>query len=168
MTVAPTPAALRAMRGALDWSMRDLAGAASVALATVLKAEQGGEITPRTLQRLRTAFRRHGVTLRHTKGVQSVRILEGGAVRKLHTPTEIAGLPYTVVKRRADGTWRVQFMVPKRLRPVGWPAFRPLPLTYPRKGDMADRAEVAAIRADAASLLRQLEAARAKAAQDRR
>lgn len=165
---APTPAALRAMRGALNWTMRDLAGAASVALATVLKAEQGGEITPRTLERLRTAFRRRGVTLRQVKGVQSVRILEGGAARELLTPTEIAGLPFTVVKKRADGTWRVLFMVPKRLRPEGWPAVRPLPLTYPRKGDMTDRAEVAAIRADAANLLRQLEAARTKTGEDRR
>lgn len=168
MTVAPTPAALRAMRGALDWSMRDLSEAASVALGTVLKAEQGGEITPRTLERLRTAFRRRGVTLRLSDGAQSVRILEGDAVRKLETPTEIAGLPYVVAKRRANGTWRVVFMVPKRLRPAGWPSTRPLPLTYPGKGDMTDRAEVAAIRADAANLMAQLGRARSRSGEDRR
>ena len=164
----PTPAALRAMRGALNWTMRDTAEAASVALATVLKAEQGGEVTPRTLERLRAAFRRRGVTLWTTKGVQSVRILEGSAVRKLQTPTEIAGLPYVVARKRADGSWRVLFEVPERSRAIGWPATRPLPWSHPRRGDMTDKAEVAAIRADAASLLRQLETARLKGGKDRR
>lgn len=163
-----TPAALRAMRGALNWSMRDTAEASSVALATVLKAEQGGEVSQRTVQRLRAAFRKRGVTLRRAHGAQSVRILDETAIRPCGTPIEIAGLPYVVTKQRADGSWRVLFMVPKRLRPDGWPAVRPLPLTYPRWGNMADKAEVAAIRADAAVLMRDLERVRSAAAHDRR
>lgn len=157
---ALTPAALRAMRGALNWSMRDTAEASSIALATVLKVEQGGEVSQRTEQRLRAAFRKRGVMLRRAHGVQSVRILDESTVRPCRTPVEIAGLPYVVAKQRASGSWRVLFMVPERLRPAGWPPVRPLPLTYPRKGDMADKAEVAAIRADAANLKRQLESAR--------
>ena len=123
-----SPAALRAMRGAVNWTMRDTAEAASVALATVLKVEQGGEVSHRTLERLRAAFRKQGVSLRVAKGVRSVRIMDPATVRQCQTPIQIADLPYVVVKRRASGTWRVLFMVPQRQRPEGWPAVRPLPI----------------------------------------
>ena len=88
--------------------------------------------------------------------------------RRTVAPASLAGLPYVTARPRPDGTFRVLFEVPARLRPDGWPPVRPLPLTYPRWGDMNDEAEVAAIRADAANLMGQLERARAVAVQDQR
>jgi transcriptional regulator with XRE-family HTH domain len=63
-----SPPALRAMRAALDWSMRDTAQEAGVALATVLKVEQGGAVTPTTERRIRSALGAHGVTARIIDG----------------------------------------------------------------------------------------------------
>jgi hypothetical protein len=62
---------------------------------------------------------------------------------------------YVVIKRRRDGTERVYFQVPARLRPVGWfPAIR-LPLGGGQR--FVSQAElVAIIRADAAGLYARL------------
>lgn len=66
---------------------------------------------------------------------------------------------YVVLKRRADGTHRVLFQVPDRLRPSGWSPTIPLPLNAERHGRL-DAEEVAAIQRDAASLHRELTRAR--------
>lgn len=66
---------------------------------------------------------------------------------------------YVVLKRRADGTHRVLFQVPDRLRPSGWSPTIPLPLNAERHGRL-DADEVAAIQRDAASLHRDLTRAR--------
>lgn len=60
---------------------------------------------------------------------------------------------------REDGTYRVLFEVPKRLRPSGWPSTRPLP-TEGRRGDLTDALEVGRIQADAARLLAEMTAQR--------
>lgn len=60
---------------------------------------------------------------------------------------------------RADGTYRVLFEVPARLRPSGWPSTRPLP-TEDRRGDLSDAAEVARIQTDAKRLNAELAAMR--------
>lgn len=70
---------------------------------------------------------------------------------------------YVVLKPRADGTHRVLFQVPERLRPSGWSPTIPLPRTGERKGDLADAGEVARIQADAKALLEELKRARAGA-----
>lgn len=57
---------------------------------------------------------------------------------------------------KKDGTRRVLFEVPARLRPSGWSATIPLPLKGPRTGKL-DAGEVARIRADADDLLRKLQ-----------
>lgn len=62
---------------------------------------------------------------------------------------------------RADGTFRVLFEIPPRLRPSGWSPTTPLPIQAPRTGDLADAAEVARIQADAAALYQKYLAARA-------
>ncbi|WGM47705.1 hypothetical protein KOAAANKH_02587 [Brevundimonas sp. NIBR10] len=49
---------------------------------------------------------------------------------------------------REDGTYRVLFEVPARIRPSDWPSTRPLP-TEGRRGDLTDAFEVARIKADA-------------------
>ena len=166
---ALTPSSMRAMRGAAGWSMRDLAAAADVALATVLSMEKGIGVSARTAAKVRAAFRAQGVTIGQNGTALGVRI---AAVmpheRRTIGPACLLGLPYVVARPRADGTHRVLFEVPARLRPDGWPPVRPLPLTYPRNGNMADKAEVATIRADAANLMGQLERARTAAAEDRR
>jgi len=61
---------------------------------------------------------------------------------------------------RADGTRRVLFQVPPRLRPSGWSPTIPLPRTGERTGDLTNAAEVARIQADAKALYAELEAAR--------
>jgi hypothetical protein len=66
---------------------------------------------------------------------------------------------YVVVKKRADGTHRVLFEVPKRIRPSGWSPAIPLPRTAERTGRL-DGAEVAAIQRDAKALYADLMKAR--------
>jgi len=56
---------------------------------------------------------------------------------------------------REDGTYRVLFEVPARLRPSGWPSTRPLPIEG-RRGDLQDADEVARIKRDAARLYAEL------------
>jgi hypothetical protein len=75
---------------------------------------------------------------------------------------------YVTVRPRADGTSRVLFEVPKRLRPFGWSAVIPLPRsterpdgTYvERLGRLTDELELKAIREDAAALFVELRQAR--------
>lgn len=154
-----TPAALRAMRAACGWSMRDTATAADLALATVLAAEQGKAVSPVTLRRLRRAFRQQGVRLTMRGEVSTIRLAPPPPAEKFALGLD--ELPYVTIRRRKDGTARVLFEVPARLRPEGWPAVRPLPFSLARRGRLSDPREVAAIRADAAVLKRRLDATRA-------
>lgn len=147
-----TPASLRAMRGALDWSMRDLAAAAGVALATVLKAEQAGGLTAATERRIRRAFSARGVNLRWSDKQAMITIGADPSAVKAGVAPELLGIPHLSVRPRANGTYRVIFEVPARNRPPGWPASRPLPFSYPRHGDLLDPAEVKAIARDAKKL----------------
>lgn len=62
---------------------------------------------------------------------------------------------------RRDGTVSVLFVVPKRLRPEGWPATIPLPFTGERRGNLNDPDEVARIIADAETLYKELSQDRA-------
>lgn len=66
---------------------------------------------------------------------------------------------YVSVRYRKDGTARVLFEVPPRLRPSGWPSTRPLPIDG-RRGDLSDAAEVARIQLDAKRLYAELMQAR--------
>ena len=59
---------------------------------------------------------------------------------------------FVVVRPRKDGSSRVLFELPARLRPSGWLATIPLPLTGARKGDLSDASEVARIQDDAKRL----------------
>ena len=67
---------------------------------------------------------------------------------------------YVVVRPRGDGTSRVHFEVPARHRPAQWPPTIPLPLAGKRTGDLTNAREVAAIKADALVLHRDLRDAR--------
>lgn len=64
---------------------------------------------------------------------------------------------------RADGTFRVLFEIPPRLRPSGWLPTTPLPIEGVRRGDLADADEVARIQRDARTLYGRYLAARAGA-----
>ena len=70
---------------------------------------------------------------------------------------------YVTLRPRKDGTHRVFFQVPARLRPPGWLSLIPLPLDGGRRGDLSDLAEVARIQADAAALYAQLKGDRRQA-----
>ncbi len=63
---------------------------------------------------------------------------------------------YVVIKPREDGSHRVLFVVPLRLRPPGWPPTLALPLEEPRGGDLSDPDEVRRIRSDAELLYSRL------------
>ena len=76
------------------------------------------------------------------------------------TPMPSVKLAYVIARPRKDGTFRVKFFVPERLRPYGWPAERTLPFTGTRTGNLNDADEVARIFADAKSLYEQLMNAR--------
>lgn len=62
---------------------------------------------------------------------------------------------------KRDGTRRVFFQVPERLRPSDWPSLIPLPVTGARKGDLTDADEVSRIQTDAVALYERLVGARA-------
>ena len=65
---------------------------------------------------------------------------------------------YVIVRPRKDGTHRVLFEVPKRLRPSGWLPTRPLPRDNAlRKGNLSDPDEVKQIIQDAIDLNKELE-----------
>lgn len=67
---------------------------------------------------------------------------------------------FVTVRRRADGTARVLFEVPPRLRPSDWSATIPLPRAGGRIGNLSDPSEVARIRRDADALYAELQALR--------
>jgi hypothetical protein len=67
---------------------------------------------------------------------------------------------YVTLRHRKDGTARVFFQVPERLRPSDWPSLIPLP-HQERRGDLKDASEVQRIQQDAAALYDRLQAARA-------
>lgn len=71
---------------------------------------------------------------------------------------------YVTLRKRKDGTFRVFFQVPARLRPPGWLSLIPLPLDAPRTGDLNDLAEVGRIQADAKRLYASLKGDRRQAA----
>jgi integrase len=66
---------------------------------------------------------------------------------------------YVTLRHRKDGTARVFFQVPERLRPSDWPSLIPLP-HQERRGDLTDASEVQRIQQDAAALYDRLQAAR--------
>ena len=81
----------------------------------------------------------------------------------LQTATPTLGFKlgkFVTVRPRADGTHRVLFELPPRLRPSDWLPTQPLPLLAPRRGDLTDADEVARIQRDAARLYAELLAAR--------
>lgn len=160
-----SPAALRAMRAALDWSMRDLESASGVALKTIFRAEQGEAVTASTIRRLRAAFRVEGVTCRKAHGCIHVTIGAAPSTAKAEASTLLLDLPYVAIRRRKSGTHRVLFEVPERLRPPGWPATRPLPVAG-RTGRLDDD-EIRAIRDDARRMHLELQRARSKASRRR-
>lgn len=154
-----SPSAMRAMRAAVGWSMRDLADAAGVALATVLKAEQGGAVAITTERKIRGAFNAMGVTVRNVDAGLRITVRSKITTARKGVPSKLSGLPYVSFRPRQDGTFRVLFEVPARLRPAGWPSTRPLP-AQKRRGNLEDPDEVARIVADAKRLLSELEKAR--------
>lgn len=67
---------------------------------------------------------------------------------------------YVVVKKRVDGSARVYFQVPERLRPSDWSPAIPLPREGSWPGNLNDAREIAAIQADAKALYDDLTGAR--------
>jgi ribosomal protein L24E len=67
---------------------------------------------------------------------------------------------YVTTRRRSDGTHRVFFQVPARLRPSDWLPLIPLPIAGDRRGDLTDAAEVGRIQADAKMLYERLQTRR--------
>jgi hypothetical protein len=67
---------------------------------------------------------------------------------------------YVTLRPRADGTFRVFFQVPARLRPDGWLSLIPLPINGRRTGNLSDGDEVARIQADARDLYAKIVQAR--------
>lgn len=152
-----TPAAFRAVCGALDWSLRDAAAQTGVAVNTLRLIGEGQPVTEKISRRVRAAFRRQGVRVTISREGQATIIIGApvGSMKHEALPPELLGVPFLAVRPRVDGTWRVFFEVNAKDRPAGWPATRPLPFSVPRRGDLSDPIEVKAIRADA----KQLEAA---------
>lgn len=64
---------------------------------------------------------------------------------------------FVTLRRRADGTHRVLFEVPPRLRPSNWSATIPLPIHGARSGDLTDADEVRRIQQDAKALYEKLQ-----------
>ncbi|MBA4786566.1 MAG: hypothetical protein H2039_00855 [Brevundimonas sp.] len=156
-----TPAAFRAVCGALNWSLREAAAQTGVAVNTLRLIGEGQPVTEKISRRVLAAFRREGVRLSFTREGQATIILGQpvGSMKHDALPAELLGVPFLAVRPRADGTHRVFFEVHAKDRPEGWPATRPLPFSVPRRGNLCDPVEVKAIRADAkhleAALLRQ-------------
>lgn len=67
---------------------------------------------------------------------------------------------YVTLRPRADGTHRVFFQVPVKLRPSDWPSLIPLPIHGARSGDLTDAQEVQRIQSDAGRLYEHLQRAR--------
>jgi len=64
---------------------------------------------------------------------------------------------FVTLRPRADGTHRVLFEVPPRLRPSGWSATIPLPIQGQRTGNLTDADELARIKKDAKALYEKLQ-----------
>lgn len=64
---------------------------------------------------------------------------------------------FVTLRPRADGTYRVLFEVPPRLRPSGWSATIPLPIKGARAGNLRDADEVRRIQQDADDLYKKLQ-----------
>lgn len=64
---------------------------------------------------------------------------------------------FVTLRPRADGTHRVLFEVPPRLRPSDWSATIPLPVHGQRSGNLADADELARIKKDARGLYEKLQ-----------
>lgn len=64
---------------------------------------------------------------------------------------------FVTLRPRADGTYRVLFEVPPRLRPSGWSATIPLPIHGPRSGNLRDADELVRIKRDARALYDKLQ-----------
>lgn len=75
---------------------------------------------------------------------------------------------YVTLRPRKDGTYRVFFQVPAKLRPSGWLSLIPLPLDGARNGDLSDLDEVRRIQDGAAVLYRRLKQDRVAPAAERR
>lgn len=166
-----TPAAFRAVCGALDWSLRDAAANTGVAVNTLRLIGDGQPVTDKISRRVRAAFRRQGVRVTISQEGQATIIIGApvGSMKHEALPPELLGVPFLAVRPRVDGTWRVFFEVNAKDRPEGWPATRPLPTSYPRRGDLKNPLEVQAIKDDARRLAKELERARlSKASKSRR
>jgi transcriptional regulator with XRE-family HTH domain len=158
--MALTAAACRAARALLKWSMRDLAQASGVSLPTLLKIERGDAVSAEVARKVETAFMAHHVTLRVGRG-EGAKLQPGAGAPLDDRATLVRSLPMVTTKGpRADGTYRVLFEVPARLRPPGWLPTTPLPIQAPRRGDLTDPREVASIRKDAKALHERLKSAR--------
>lgn len=67
-------------RGALDWTARDLAGAASVGINTVTRFEKGADTLASTVAKLRTALESAGVIFIEQNGEgPGVRLRKGAS-----------------------------------------------------------------------------------------
>ena len=64
---------------------------------------------------------------------------------------------YVTLRSRQDGTFRVLFEVPPRLRPSGWSPAIPLPIHGERTGDLTNADELARIKKDAGALYSRLQ-----------
>jgi transcriptional regulator with XRE-family HTH domain len=64
-----TPRQSRAARGALGWSMRDLASHSGLALQTVHRFEAGEELREETMARIESAFIAGGLLLIDPDGI---------------------------------------------------------------------------------------------------
>lgn len=139
---------VRAARGLLKWSLRDLERESGVALKTLQLLEADRPYRDATAHKIAAAFTRWGVELLNGNAP--------GARQRLTGPADLTGLQFVIARRRVDGTYRVLFEVPARRRPPGWRAATPLPIRAPRTGDLSSPDEVRRIKADAEALLEQL------------
>ncbi len=74
-----TPAQCRMARGALSWSLKDLAERAGVGINTVSRLEGGAETLTGTVAKLRAAFESAGVEfIPEDNGGPGVRLRKGG------------------------------------------------------------------------------------------
>lgn len=147
-----TPAALRAMRAAVGWSMRDLAEQADVALASVLRMEGGGRVGHRTELKVQAAFAAQGVKTWWKTGGWLISILDTVPPGPSSPADELRALPWVCVSPLVDGQHRVEFRVPAKHRPDRWPAAQALPLKRPRPCKLDDLSELKEIKRDALTL----------------
>jgi hypothetical protein len=97
-------------------------------------------------EQAREGWRRAGVQRRSSSTPREIL-----AARRTAAQTINLG-HFVTLRGRVDGTQRLYFQVPARLRPAGWPSLILLPRGEKIAGDLTDPLQVAAIRADAALL----------------